>query len=186
VADPAALAYANALYDAAEEAGRLDKVRKDLHAFVRALAENPRLARALFNPSFPPEAKRRIIAQICTGADELVPKALIVLLENGRFTLLVDLDQAFVERYEREQHELAITVTTAIEIDDAKAAELGKRLEEATGQRITINRRVDPAILGGIVLRMRDRLVDASVRTQLEELRRSLRTVRLPSSTSSS
>ncbi len=182
MADPAALAYANALYDAAEDAGRLDKVRKDLHAFVRALAENPRLARALFNPSFPPEAKRRIIAQICTGADELVPKALIVLLDNGRFTLLVDLDEAFVERYEREQRELAITVTTAIEIDDAKAAELGKRLEEATGQRITINRRVDPAILGGIVLRMRDRLVDASVRTQLEELRRSLRTVRLPSS----
>jgi F-type H+-transporting ATPase subunit delta len=181
-ADPAALAYANALYEAAADVNRLDKVRKDLSAFVRALAENPSLARALFNPSFPLEAKRRIIAQICTGADELVPKSLNVLLDNGRFTLLVDLEQAYVERYEREQRELSIVVTTAIAIDDAKAADLGKRLEAATGQKITIDRRVDPAILGGIVLRMRDRLVDASVRTQLEELRRSLRSVRIPSS----
>ena len=105
-----------------------------------------------------------------------------MLLENGRFTLIVDLDQAYDERYEREQRELSITVTTAIEIDDAKAADLGKRLEAATGQRVTIDRRVDPAILGGIILRMRDRLVDASVRTQLDELRRSLRSVRIPSS----
>jgi F-type H+-transporting ATPase subunit delta len=182
VADPAAITYANALYDAAQEANRLDQVRKDLSAFTRALAENRSLARALFNPSFPAEAKRRIIAQVCAGADEIVPKALIVLLENGRFTLIVDLEQAYVERYEREQRELSITVTTAIEIDDAKAADLGKRLEAATGQRVTIERRVDPAILGGIILRMRDRLVDASIRTQLDELRRSLRSVRIPSS----
>jgi F-type H+-transporting ATPase subunit delta len=181
-ADSAGLAYANALYEAAQDANRLDKVRKDLSAFTNALAQNRSLARALFNPSFPHEAKRRIITQICAGADELVPKALIVLLENGRFTLIVDLEQAFLERFEREQRELSITVTTAIAIDDAKAADLGKRLEAATGQKVTIERRVDPAILGGIVLRMRDRLVDASVRTQLEELRRSLRTVRLPSS----
>jgi F-type H+-transporting ATPase subunit delta len=180
--DPAALAYANALYDAAEDAKHLDKVRKDLTSFVRALAENLPLARALFNPSFPVEAKRRIITQICTGADELVPKALIVLLDNGRFNLVVDLQQGFDERYEREQRELTVTLTTAIEIDDAKAADVGKRLEQATGQRITIHRRVDPAILGGVILRMRDRLVDASVRTQLDELHRSLRTVRLPSS----
>ena len=144
--------------------------------------ETRSLARALFNPSFPSEAKRRIITQICAGADELVPKALIVLLENGRFTLIVDLNQAYRRAYQREQRELSITVTTAIEIDDAKAADLGKRLEAATGQRVTIDRRVDPAILGGIILRMRDRLVDASVRTQLDELRRSLRSVRIPSS----
>ena len=67
-----------------------------------------------------------------------------MLLDNGRFTLLVDLEQAFVERYEREQRELSITVTTAIEIDDAKAADLGERLEAATGQRITIERRRRP------------------------------------------
>ena len=181
-ADPNAQAYANALYEAAVEAGRLDAVRRDLSAFVRALAETRPLARALFNPAFPTEAKKRVVNQMTVGGDELVRKAIHVLLENGRVALLPDLEQLFVERYEYEQRELAITVTTAIEIDDAKAAELGKRLEAATGQKITINRRVDPAILGGIVLRMRDRLVDASVRTQLEELRRSLRSVRIPSS----
>jgi F-type H+-transporting ATPase subunit delta len=180
-ADPTALAYSNALYEAATDAGRLDAVRRDLTAFVRALAENPMLARALFNPAFPVEAKKRVVAQIAEGGDELVPKAIAVLLENGRITLLPDLEQLFVERYETEQRELTLTLTTAIEIDDAKAEELRGRLEQSTGQRITLKRVVDPSILGGVVLRMRDRRVDASVRRRLDALRRELSTVRLPS-----
>jgi ATP synthase F1 delta subunit len=180
-ADPAAHAYANAVYEAAVEAGRLDTVRRDLSAFVRALAETPPLARALFNPAFPADAKRRVVAQVATGGDELVPKAIFVLLENGRITLLPDVEQLFVERYEREQRELTVTLTTAIAIDDAKAEELRGRLQQATGQRVSIKRVVDPAILGGLVLRMRDQLVDASVRRRLDALRRDLTRVRLPS-----
>jgi F-type H+-transporting ATPase subunit delta len=180
-ADPAAQAYANALYEAAVEAGRLDAVRRDLSAFVRALAETPALGRALFNPAFPTDAKKRVVSQMAVGGDELVPKAINVLLENGRITLLPDLEQLFVERYEREQRELTLTLTTAIEIDDAKAEELRGRLEQSTGQRITLKRVVDPQILGGVVLRMRDRRVDASVRRRLDALRRDLTRVRLPS-----
>ncbi len=183
-ADPAAIAYADALYEAAEEAGRLDAVRRDLGLFVNALAESVPLARALFNPAFPAEAKMRIVAQLTTGGDELVPKSIGVLLGNGRIELLPDMEAAFAERYEREQRELTVTLTTAIAIDDAKAEELRVRLQEATGQRITLKRVVDPAILGGVVLRMRDRLVDASVRRRLDALRRNLLTVRLPSSPS--
>ena len=180
-ADPNAQAYANALYDAAVEAGRLDAVRRDLSAFVRALAETRALARALFNPAFPSEAKKRVVNQMTIGGDDLVPKTIHVLLDNGRIELLPDLEQLFVERYEHEQRELTLTLTTAIEIDDAKAEELRGRLEQSTGQRITLKRVVDPQILGGVVLRMRDRRVDASVRRRLEALRRDLTKVRLPS-----
>jgi ATP synthase F1 delta subunit len=180
-ADPAAHAYANAVYEAAVEAGRVDTVRRDLSAFVRALAETPALARALFNPAFPAEAKQRVVLQLAIGGDELVPKSILVLLENGRITLLPDVEQLFVERYEREQRELTVTLTTAIPIDDAKAEELRARLQQATGQRVSLKRVVDPAILGGLVLRMRDQLVDASVRRRLDALRRDLTRVRLPS-----
>jgi len=180
-ADPTAQAYANALYEAAVEAGRLDVVRRDLSAFVRALAETKPLARALFNPAFPTEAKKRVVNQMAVGGDELVRNAIHVLLDNGRITLLPDLEQLFVERYEYEQRELTLTLTTAIEIDDAKAEELRGRLEQSTGQRITLKRVVDPQILGGVVLRMRDRRVDASVRRRLDALRRDLTKVRLPS-----
>lgn len=180
-ADPAAQAYANALYEAAVDAGRLDAVRRDLSAFVRALAETPALGRALFNPAFPTEAKKRVVGQMAVGGDDLVPKTIGVLLDNGRITLLPDLEQLFVERYEHEQRELTLTLTTAIEIDDAKAEELRGRLEQSTGQKITLKRVVDPQILGGVVLRMRDRRVDASVRRRLDALRRDLTKVRLPS-----
>jgi F-type H+-transporting ATPase subunit delta len=179
--DPAARAYADALYEAAQETGRLDAVRKDLAAFVRALAETRPLARALFNPAFPNDAKQRIVAQTLVGADELVPKAILVMLDNGRITLLPDMELAFAERYEREQRELTVILTTAIEIDDTKADEVRARLQQATGQHITIKRVVDPAILGGVVLRMRDQLVDASLRRRLDGLRRNLTKVRLPS-----
>jgi F-type H+-transporting ATPase subunit delta len=179
--DPAARAYADALYEAAQEAGRLDAVRKELSAFLRALAESHQLARAMFNPAFPNDAKQRIVAQVLTGADELVPKAINVMLENGRITLLPDMEAAFAERYEKEQRELTVTLTTAIALDDTKADEVRSRLQQATGQNITLKRVVDPAILGGVVLRMRDQMVDASVRRRLEGLRRRLTTVRLPS-----
>ena len=92
-------------------------------------------------------------------------------LDHGRLELLVDAAEAFADRYRREQRELAVSLTTAVPIDDAQAEGLRQRLESATGQTVTIRRTVDPSIVGGVVLRVRDLLVDASVRRRLEGLR---------------
>ena len=179
--DAAARPFADALYDSATEATRLDAVNRDLAELVTALAGSRDLARVLRNPAFPTDAKRRVLQQLTAGGDPLVSSFAGVLADHGRLDLLVDSQAAFAERYGREQRELAVQLTTAVAIDDAQAEGLRQRLEQATGQSVTIRRTVDESIIGGIVLRVRDLLVDASVRRRLDGLRRSLKTVKLPS-----
>jgi len=181
MADAAALPYAEALYDAALADGRLESTNRDLAGVHHAIDDSPVLQRFLRNPAFPPDAKRRVLAQVTAGGEPLVDKFLNVLVEHGRLDLLTDAADAFAERYRREQHELAVSLTTAVPIDDAQAESLRQRLESATGQTVTIRRTVDASIIGGVVLRVRDLLVDASVRRRLEGLRLSLKTSKLPS-----
>ena len=181
MADAAALPFAEALYEAALAADRLDAVNRDLAAVRGAIDDAPDLARFLANPAFPADAKRRVLDSMTAGGDPLVANFLNVLVSHGRLELLVDAAEAFAERYRREQRELAVSLTTAVPIDDAQADSLRQKLESATGQTVTIRRTVDPSIVGGVVLRVRDLLVDASVRRRLEGLRLSLKASKLPS-----
>jgi F-type H+-transporting ATPase subunit delta len=181
MADASALPYADALFEAAERAGSLPATYRDLSGVVRSVAENRDLARVLFNPAFPADAKRRVLAQMAAGGDPLVANFLGVLIDHGRLELLADVFDAFADQFRRRQRELAVHLVTAIPIDDAVADGLRAQLERATGQSVEITRAVDPSILGGIVLRVRDLLVDASVRRRLDALRLSLVSTRLPS-----
>ena len=181
MADAAALPFAEALYEAAVAADRLEIVNRDLAAVRSAVDDAPDLARFLRNPAFPADAKRRVLESITAGGDPLVSNFLNVLISHGRLALLVDATEAFGDRYRREQRELAVSLTTAVPIDDAQAEGLRQTLESATGQTITIRRTVDPSIVGGVVLRVRDLLVDASVRRRLEGLRLALKASKLPS-----
>jgi ATP synthase F1 delta subunit len=181
MADAAALPFAEALYEAARAADRLDATSRDLAAVRAAVEESPDLAKFLRNPAFPAEAKRRVLEAMTAGGEPLVSNFLNVLLSHGRLDLLVDAAEAFAERYRRDQRELAVSLTTAVPIDDAQADSLRQKLESATGQTVTIRRTVDPSIVGGVVLRVRDLLVDASVRRRLEGLRLLLKASKLPS-----
>ena len=181
MADALALPFAEALYEAAAAEGRLESTNRDLAAVHQALDASPLLVRFLRNPAFPADAKRRVLASMVSGGEGLVLNFLNVLVDHGRLDLLSDAAEAFGDRYRREQHELAVSLTTAVPIDDAQAETLRQRLESATGQAVTIRRTVDPSIIGGVVLRVRDLLVDASVRRRLEGLRLSLKTSKLPS-----
>ena len=181
MADAAALPFAEALYEAAVEADRLEAVHRDLAAVRSAIDDTPDLARFLRNPAFPAEAKRRVLESMTAGGEPLVANFLNVLIAHGRLELLDDAAEAFADRYRREQRELAVSLTTAVPIDDAQAESLKQTLESATGQTVTIRRTVDPSIIGGVVLRVRDLLVDASVRRRLEGLRLVLKASKLPS-----
>ncbi len=180
MADASARPFADALYGAAEAAGRLEAVNRDLALVCGAVAENRDLARVLFNPAFAAEAKRRILQQMVADGEPLISGFLDVLVDHGRLALLADAQEAFADRYGREQRELAVVLTTAVPIDDAQAEGLRARLATATGQTVTIRRTVDESIIGGVVLRVRDLLVDASVRRRLDGLRTTLMNVKLP------
>mgnify|MGYP003338133816 FL=1 len=172
--------YAAALYEAATEAKALREVDGDLAAIADAVAGDPALARALVNPAVPAEAKGRVLAALAKGADPLVGRFLGVVLQHRRLGALAEIQRTFAELVRMEQNELAVELTTAVEIDDTTADTVAKQLAGATGLTVTMQRTVDPAILGGVVLRVRDRLIDASLRRRLDLLGRELRAARIP------
>ena len=174
MADPSAIVYANAIYGAAADAGRAEEVGRGLSDLVTAIASTPALGRVLWNPAVPPEAKARVLAELAEGSDAVLGRSLAVLHENGRLPLLPDVQEAYARRYAEENDELDVVLTTAVEISEAQTEELRETLARATGKTIRLERRIDPAILGGIVLRVRGLLVDASIRRRLELLRHDL------------
>jgi F-type H+-transporting ATPase subunit delta len=170
--------YAQALYSAAEEAGRVDTVNRDLAEFTASLASSRELAGALLNPSFPRAAKERVAARMLENADPLVRNAVLVLIDHGRMSLLPDMQLAFAEMAAVRERILDVEVTTAVDLGDDLLRRIQERIGEATGLRVRATQLVDPEIIGGLVLRARGVLLDASVRRQLAELHESL--VRAP------
>ena len=115
------------------------------------------------------------------GSDELVRNALFVLVDNKRLDALADVVATGPEAAGRAGRQLELELTTAVPIPDAEAEHIRSRLAEASGHEVTLERSVDATILGGVIVRVRDRMVDLSVRGRLEALRLSLRNARLGS-----
>ncbi len=178
--DPAAHVYARALHQAARAAGRVAEVDRDLTAFLSTLGEHVVVLRALVNPGLPAEAKRRILARLLEQFEPLARNAVFVLDAHGRMSLLVDVQRAYAELAADDDQILAVSVTTAVELEKKQIDALGKRISEAVGRKAEITASVDPDLIGGLVLRARDVLVDASVKRRLEELRRALIRTPLP------
>jgi F-type H+-transporting ATPase subunit delta len=178
---PGGRVYGAALVESAQGAGRLHEVARDLAAIGAAVAESRELAGALFNPAFPDAAKKQILTQMSEGADPLVRNALLVLVDNGRLDVLADVSAVVHEADQRARRQLELELITAVPIDDAEAEQIRARLAEVSGQQVALERSVDASILGGVIVRVRDRLVDLSVRGRLEALRLSLRNARLGS-----
>ncbi len=178
--DPGARVYAEALYEAAVEAGRVKPIDENLSALLEALASNPAVLRAIMNPELPREAKRRILVRMMDEADPLARNALLVMVDNGRLPLVQDMQIAYADLAAREEQVLTVHVTTAVPLDPGQLDALQKRISDAVGQHARIAATVDESILGGLVLRARGVLVDASIRHRLAELRRALVNTPLP------
>jgi F-type H+-transporting ATPase subunit delta len=168
--------YARALFDAALEEDRLQQVREQLAQVVEAEAEVPELRELLRNPQLDPRARAAALQDVLSGGDELLRNFLLVLVDKGRTGQL----EAIAREFERQVAEHAGIVnaelTTAVELSDEEARDLLKRIEDSTGRKVEATRKVDPDLIGGIVLQIGSYRLDASVRGRLNRLRRELAT----------
>jgi F-type H+-transporting ATPase subunit delta len=170
--------YARALFEAAEERGRLDEVGRDLAALADTLAESRELARFLENPQVEPAAKADVLERVAEGAEELLRNFLRLVAEKGRAGELRAIDEEFRALVDRAQGRVAVELTTAYELSDDDAAAIVDKIQRASGRSVEATRSVDPSLIGGVVLRAGSLRVDASVRGRLERLRRELVTKR--------
>ncbi len=170
--------YAQALFEAARDVGRLDAVRDDLVSFVEAVGNVPELRNLLRNPQLDPRAKAQALTQILAGADELVRNFLRLLAEKGRAGEVDEIAVEFERLVAREEGRLTVELTTAVELSDADARSILRQIEQVSGRKIDASRTVDPDLIGGLVLQAGSLRVDASVRGRLERLRHELATAR--------
>ena len=166
--------YAQALFDAARSAGRLDEVREELQDFQAALRDVPELDALLRNPQLDPSTKAEALAQLLAGADELARNFLRVVAAKGRGSQIEEIIREFETLYAADQALLNVELTTAFELSDAEAREIVSQIENASGRAVVASRSVDPSLIGGIVLKAGTRLADASVRGRLNRLRHDL------------
>jgi F-type H+-transporting ATPase subunit delta len=166
--------YARALFGAAKERGRVEAVQEELDDFRAAVAEVPELRSLLENPQLDPTAKRAALADLLADADDLVRNFLLLLAEKGRAAELDEIAAELDVLVAREQGRLTVELTTAYELSDADAQAIVRRIEEASGRSVDATRRVDPALVGGVVLQAGSMRVDASVRGRLSRLQRAL------------
>ena len=166
--------YAEALFGAAKDAGRLPQVHEALGDFAAAIAESPELRAVLRNPQLEPSAKAAVLADLAGEEEPLVANFLQLVAEKGRAAELEDIVKEFERLMAREERRLTVELTTARELTDAETKAILQQIEQAAGRKVEATQKVDPDLVGGIVLQAGSLRVDASVRGRLERLRHEL------------
>jgi F-type H+-transporting ATPase subunit delta len=164
--------YARSLFEVAQEHDKLDVVREQLGAFADALAEDRELSVFFFSPYFSTQEKQDGLKRVVVDADETVVNFLELLIEKHRMPVLFRIRREYDTMWERENKVLPVEITSAIELDEDIVKQLGDRISEQTGRQVELSSRVEPDILGGIVVQVGNAVLDASVRNRLEQLRR--------------
>ena len=166
--------YSRSLFDVAKEQGDLDRIHDELGEFADALADSHDLQVFFFSPYFSSHEKKDGLKKLIEDGDENLVRFLELLAERHRMPVLFRIRRAFDDLWRIENKRLPVKVTSAIELDQEMVDDIGKKIEEQTGQRIELSSKVDPDVLGGLVLQVGNMVLDASVRNRLEKLRKSV------------
>jgi F-type H+-transporting ATPase subunit delta len=164
--------YGRSLFEVAKEGGVLDEVREQLGQFADALGENRDLAVFFFSPYFSTEEKKQAMSRAIDGGELIFINFLQALLERHRMPAIFRIRAWFDAAWDTERKLLPVTVTSAVALDDSTVSSIGERIGEQTGLKIQLSSNVDPEILGGIVLRVGNFILDASIRNRLNQLRK--------------
>ena len=164
--------YARSLFEVAREQGKLDVLREQLAQLADALRENRELGVFFFSPYFSTKEKQAALEKLLDGADPVLLNFLSLLIENHRMPVIFHIRRQYERLWDEENKTLPVEITSAIELDSATTESLGKTIGERAGRKVQLASRVDPDILGGIILRVGNSILDASIRNRLEQLRR--------------
>jgi F-type H+-transporting ATPase subunit delta len=164
--------YARSLFEVAREQDKIDPIREQLGQFADALHEDHDLQVFFFSPYFSTPEKQDGLDKAVTGADEVLINFLKLLIENHRMPVVFRVRRAYDALWEEENRLLPVSVTSAVELDEDTVRQIGDRIAEQTGRKVELSAHVEPDILGGIVVRVGNAVLDASVRNRLEQLRR--------------
>jgi F-type H+-transporting ATPase subunit delta len=172
----AARVYAEALFEAGKDKGKLDALQSQLGQFTDVVDRNQDLQVFLFSPYLSSAEKQEGLGRAISGAEPELTNFLELLVEKHRMPEIFRIRRQFDELWKKENRRLDVTVISAVELDQSVVDKIGQEVERQTGEAVELSSRVDDGILGGIVLQVGNMVLDASIRSRLEKLRKTVAT----------
>jgi len=165
--------YAQAYFDLARQQGKIPERRDDLARAVEILS-TPEVADALANPRMGVSDRTRLALAVLEGVGEPARNLVRLLIERNRLSVLRELVETYDILTDRDSGVVRADVTTAIPVDEELKTHITRALGEKLGAAVQTEVRQDPAILGGLIIRIGDRVIDDSIATRLQQLRTAL------------
>jgi len=165
--------YAGALYALAEESGKIDAVVKDMNDVAELVSANQDMRMLVESPAITWAEQTKAITAVLEkgGADALTVKFVGTVASNGRLHALSKIISAFLAEHARRRGEVSAEVISAVEMDDARRARVEQAVSKLAGSdKLSLSMRVDPSLIGGLVVRIGSRMIDTSIRTKLNRL----------------
>ena len=169
--------YATALFELARDEKAVDAVKADLDRFDAMLTDSPDLSRLVRSPVFSADAQSKALAAVLEKAEigGISAKFLKVLTANRRLFAVADVIKAFRALVARFKGEATADVTVAEALSDKNLDALKTALKSVTGKDVALNVKVDPSIIGGLVVKLGSRMVDSSLRTKLNSIKHAMK-----------
>lgn len=174
--DAIARRWARAIFEIGKETNSITRLDADIEAFARTYAENEELATVLVNPLVPEAAREAVLDEIAAkmGLCDSARNTLRLLARKRRLAVLPDIARQLARLVDEDQSVVRAEVTSAAPLTDDYLGRLRAELEKATGKKVTLVTKQDPSLIGGVVTKIGDRVIDGSVRARLTGLRESL------------
>jgi F-type H+-transporting ATPase subunit delta len=168
--------YARALFGMGVDGGNFEALGREIGDFAELLSSSPELGQTLANPVFSGQEKRSVLEQLLPRVTPTpaVQRFVMLLLERGRIVLLPAIARAYRDMMDLHLGRVRAKVTSAQPLDAGALDRVRRALEQRTGKQVLLETAVDPELVGGVVARVGDLVLDGSVRTQLEDLRAKL------------
>jgi F-type H+-transporting ATPase subunit delta len=172
--------YASALFELALETNAVAEVQRDLGAFDALIAESPDLARLVRSPVFSAEEQAKALAAVLdrAGIKGIAANFLKVVASNRRLFAVTEIIRGFNALVAKHKGEVTAQVTVAEKLNDARMAEIKDALKSVTGKDVQVDLSVDPTIIGGLIVKLGSRMVDASLRTKLNSIKFAMKEAR--------
>jgi F-type H+-transporting ATPase subunit delta len=164
--------YARALFEVASEQDTLDRVHDELGAFADAMGQSRELMSFFFSPYFSVPEKKEGLERAVTGASPAFANFLQALIERHRMPAIFRIRTEFNALWDEARKLLPVQIISAIALDESEVRSLGERIGRQVDRQVQVSAEVDPDILGGVVLRVGNVILDASIRNRLEQLRK--------------
>ncbi|MDD4775050.1 MAG: F0F1 ATP synthase subunit delta [Syntrophomonas sp.] len=172
--------YAEAFFSIAREAGKIDEYQNELGKIVQTIEEIPDLKEYFAHPLLPAKDKKEIAKQVFSSAvSPLTLNFLLLVLDKKRQNYLELINNQYVEMADESRNIKKAELISAMPISDQDVKTLADNLTRSTGKTIQLDVSIDPSIIGGVKIRMGDKIIDASIAKKLEMLKKNLQTAKI-------